>query len=1058
MTETNGYGRTSLLSLWKRTKPVDIIRFFIHKPVTVAVGVILTILFGVIGFQNLPVQLTPDVETPLITVNTSWYGATPYEIEKEIIEKQEKVLKGLQGLDQMESSSYNGLGTITLSFKIGTDLDDALLRVSNKMAEVGIYPENVNNPVLESSGANSSPVIWMVLKKSSGNPRPINQFKTFFEDNVRQHLERVQGVGSLLVFGGTDTTLDIIVDVQKMARYNVSINQILDAVRRANQNISAGILGMAKKNYRIRTFNQFQTPQEVLDVVIFDDGINRVYLRDLAQVETGYQKESDSVLHSGEPVIVVAVRNEKGANVLEMTDAVETVVHHLNKTILNNLQLTLEIVYDQRSYITTATNLVKRNILIGGLLAIGVLLLFLRSLRATLITGIAIPISAIGCFVFLWLLGRNLNVVSMAGISFAVGMLVDNAIVVLENIDRHRKTGKTAFDAAYEGTKEVWGAVLASTATTMAVFLPVIFIQEEAGQLFRDIAIAITASIFLSLIVSISVIPTLFHLFYRKNNTLPANGLQKSFMGPVLARMIYAFALLCMKNAFTRITTIVLFTALSLGLIVSLLPSAEYLPQGNRNLILNILIPPPGYSTAKLKAMGQYIYKETEPYFKEDGKEGFPQIKHMFYVGADRITLFGGISTHETRASELIPLFTRVIRSIPGVFGVSIQAGIFESGIGKGRTVDVNISGQEMDEIIQAAHALFQAISSKMDQTQVRPIPSLEATYPEVKIIPNEERLAANGLSPEELGIYVDILMDGRKIEEYRPEGIKQVDLVLKGRDAAVQSPEDILNSPIVNRFGDLIRIRDVADISYGQGMPQINHLERDRTITLQVTPPAHLALQKAMEIIENEIIPSVKTQGTLEKVRVDVGGNADKLVETRQALQWNLVLALVITYLLMAALFENFLYPFIILFTVPLAAAGGFVGLLAVNTFVAPQGFDILTMLGFIILIGTVVNNAILIVHQSLNNVRFNGLAGHEAVADAVKTRIRPIFMSAFTSLLAMLPMVLSTGSGSELYRGLGAILLGGLAMSTLFTLFVIPSFLVFFMGLETKKILESP
>ena len=1033
---------------------MDIIRFFIHKPVTVAVGVILIVMFGFIGFQKLPVQLTPDVETPLITVNTAWYGATPYEIEKEIIEKQEKVLKGLQGLTEMESSSYNGLGTITLSFKIGTNLDDALLRVSNKMSEVGNYPENVTKPTIESSGANSSPIIWMMLKTTPGNTEPINQFKTFFEDNVRQHLERVSGVGSLLVFGGTDTTLDVIIDAQKMARYNVTINQIIASIRRANQNISAGILGMAKKNYRIRTISQFQTPEDALDVVIFDDGINRVYLRDVAQVEKGYKKEDASVLHSGEQVVVVAVRKEKGANVLNMTDAVEKAVHDLNKTILADNKLILKMVYDQRPYINTATNLVKRNILIGSILAICVLLLFLRSIRATLITGIAIPISAIGCFVFLWLLGRNLNVVSMAGISFAVGMLVDNSIVVLENIDRHRKTGKSAFDAAYEGTKEVWGAILASTATTVAVFLPVIFIQEEAGQLFRDIAIAITSSIFLSLIVSISVIPTLFNLFYRKKNNIKTNRIQKSVIGPFLAGGILKFSTLCMKNAFTRLATIIVFTSLSIGLTFYLLPSAEYLPQGNRNLILNILIPPPGYSVAKQKSIGRYIYKETEPYFKEDGKDGFPQIKEMFFVGADRITLFGGISTHETRASELIPLFSRVMGSIPGVFGVSIQAGIFESGIGKGRTVDVNISGEEMDDIIQAAYALFGVITAKMENTQVRPVPSLEASYPEVKIIPNKEKLAANGLTAEDLGVYVDILMDGRKIEEYRPEGIKQVDLVLKGQPSFASSPEDILNSTIVNSFGDLIRVRDVAGISYSEGMPQINHLERDRTITLQVTPPAELALQSAMDLIENDIIPSLEKTGKLKNVKVGVGGNADKLVETRKALQWNLLLALIITYLLMAALFENFIYPFIILFTVPLAAAGGFVGLFMVNTFIAPQGFDVLSMLGFIILIGTVVNNAILIVHQSLNNVRYNGLFGKEAVADAVKTRTRPIFMSAATSLLAMLPMVLSTGSGSELYRGLGSILIGGLAMSTVFTLFVIPSLLVFVIGFETSNI----
>ena len=1036
---------------------MDIIRFFIHKPVTVAVGVIITIMFGLIGIQKLPMQLTPDVEIPLITVNTSWYGATPYEIEKEIIEKQEKVLKGLQGLTKMESSSYNGFGTVTLSFKIGINLDDALLRVSNKMSEVGNYPENVTKPTIESSGANSSPIIWMVLKAKQDNIEHINHFRTFFEDSVRQHLERINGVGSLLVFGGTDTTLDIIIDAQKMARYNVSINQIIASIRRANQNISAGILGIAKKNYRIRTISQFQTPEDALDVVIFDDGIKRIYLNDVARVEKGYKKESASVLHNGQQVIVVAVRKEKGANVLDMTDAVEKAVIHLNETILADNKLMLEMVYDQRPYINTATHLVKRNIIIGGVLAICVLLLFLRSIRATLITGIAIPISAIGCFAFLWLMGRNLNVVSMAGISFAVGMLVDNSIVVLENIDRHRKLGKKAFDAAYEGTREVWGAVLASTATTVAVFLPVIFIQGEAGQLFRDIAIAITSSIFLSLIISISVIPTLFNLFYRKKNNVNSGKFQKSIIGSLLAGIILKLSNMCMKNITTRLATVILFTSLSIGLTFWLLPSAEYLPQGNRNLILNILIPPPGYSVAKLKNMGKNIYKSTEPYFKEDGKDGFPKIKQMFFVGADRITLFGVISAHETRARELRPLFNRVMQSIPGVFGVSIQAGIFQSGIGKGRTVDVNISGENIQDIIQAAYALFGTIRTKMKNTQVRPVPSLEASYPEVKIIPNKEKLSANGLTAEELGIYIDILMDGRKIEEYRPEGIKQVDLVLKGQLASGSFPEDILNNTIVNSFGDLIRIRDVAKIEYSEGMPQINHLERDRTITLQVTPPAELALQSAMELIENDIIPSLKKAGKIKNVNVFVGGNADKLVETRQALQWNLLLALIITYLLMAALFENFLYPFIILFSVPLAAAGGFVGLWAVNTFIAPQGFDVLSMLGFIILIGTVVNNAILIVHQSLNNVRYKGFIGKDAVVNAVETRIRPIFMSATTSLLAMLPMVLSTGSGSELYRGLGSILLGGLAMSTAFTLFVIPSLLVFIIGFEKAKTIEK-
>ncbi len=1033
---------------------MDIVEYGLKKPVTMAVGVILVVIFGTIGLLKLPVQLTPDVETPQITVATTWGGATPYEIEKEIIERQEEALKGLQGLTKMESASFNNYGEVTLSFGLDTDQDDALLRVSNKMNEVSGYPDNADKPVIEAAGANSSPVIWMMLKTTPENKQSINHFKTFFEDNVRQHLERVEGVGSLLIFGGTENELDVTLDMEKLATYNISINQLSGAIQAANSTISAGVLGIGRKNYRIRTIGQFQNPEDVLDVVVFDDGLKRVYLKDIATVTHGYKKEAVSVLHNGIPVVVIGVRKEPGANVLSMSDRVEAAVKQLNQGMLAEKQLYIDMVYDQRAYINTAIDLVKKNVFIGGALAILVLLVFLRSVRSTLTTAIAIPVSAIGTFIFLWIGGRSLNVVSLAGISFAVGMLVDNSIVVLENIDRHRKMGKPIFEAALEGAKEVWGAVLASTATTVAVFLPVIFMQEEAGQLFRDIAIAITFSIILSLLVSITVIPTLMNLLYKEKEEKPKNWFQKSQIGPLLVNGLMAISRVCQKNVLTRVFTVVVFTALSVGLVVLLKPSAEYLPQGNRNFILNILVPPPGYSVEKMKEIGDFVHEQAKPYFEVDGKDGYPQISQMFFVGSDRFTLFGGIGVHETRAKELMPLFTRIMNSIPGFFGVSIQAGIFEEGIGQGRTVEVNVSGEDIQAIADSTLMLFGAVQKAVPGSQVRPVPTFETSYPEIRIVPNKEKLAANGLNERELGEYIDILMDGRRVDDYGPEGTKQIDLVLKGSDDIYDTPEKILKATIVNAYGNLIRVEDVAGLVYSQGMPQINHLERKRTITLQITPPETVTLQDAMNTIQNDVITPLKKAGKLAGLEISIGGNADKLVETGKALQWNLLLALLITYLLMAALFENFFYPLIIMFSVPLAAAGGFVGLWATNTFIFPQGFDVLAMLGFIILIGTVVNNAILIVHQSLNNVRYHGMVGNQAISDAVKTRIRPIFMSATTSLLAMSPLVVSTGSGSELYRGLGSILLGGLAVSTLLTLYVIPALLAFVIGFERSRI----
>jgi len=1032
---------------------MNFIKFSISKPVSVFVGVILVVLFGLIGIFRLPVQLTPDVETPQITVSTIWSGATPYEVEKDIVEEQEEVLKGIQRLTLMESSSFNSRSEITLTFEVDTDIDAALLRVSNKLNEVRSYPENVQKPVIEASGAQSSPVIWMILKTVNGPKLRINTYRTFFKNEVRQFIERVQGVGSLFVFGGSEKQLEVVVSPRKLAKYNMTISEVINRLATSNTNISAGVLGLDKKNYRIRTLSQFQEIDEPLNVILRDDGIRRTYLKDVAETRLGYATTDVSVMHNATPVIVVGVRKEQGANVITLTKRMKAVVKNLNDGLLKDNNLYFEIVYDETPYINKAIDLVMRNVFFGGSLAIIVLLLFLRSFTSTLTTTIAIPISIIGTFIFMRIFQRSLNVVSLAGISFAVGMLVDNAIVVLENIDRHRNMGKNAFKASYDGTKEVWGAVLASTATTVAVFLPVIFMTEESGQLFKDIAIAITFAIIISLFVSISVIPALTHQFYRLTKRKKVYGKTIGRIGTFLSKIILFLSRLTLKNAATRILTIVSLTGAAVLVAYLLIPKAEYLPQGNRNLILNIMLPPPGYSAKKRLEIGNFIFKSTRPYYEEDFKEGVPRIQDIFYVSADRITLFGAISAHETQAALMMPLFNKIINSMPGIFGVSIQVGIFQTGIGRGRTVDVNISGENINRIIQVARTLFGTIRQSMAQSQVRPVPSLENSYPEANFVPDRSNAVANGLSEQEVGLYIDVIMDGRKIGEYKPEQAKKMDLVLRNDASSIQIPEDIAESIIANKYGHLIRIGDVAELEYDQGMMQIDHLERKRNIRLEITPPPHIPLQQAMEIIENKVVNNLKAAGQLKGVSVAIGGNADKLAQAIDSMRWNLLLAAIIVYLLMSALFENFLYPFIIMFSVPLAAAGGLIGLTLVNWLIAPQALDIVAMLGFIILVGTVVNNAILIVHQALNNVRYGGLVGIDAIVESVRTRIRPIYMSTTTSLFGMLPLALSTGAGSELYRGLGSIILGGLALSTVFTLFIIPCLLAFFIRFERSR-----
>ena len=1034
---------------------MNAVKFSIENPVTVIVGVIFVILFGLIGLSRMPYQLSPTVIEPEITVSTTWSGATPYEVEREIIEEQEKVLKGIPGLVEMESASFNSQGSITLRFSIGTAVDDALLRVSNKLNEVASYPENIDKPIISATGAATSPVIWMVLKTTGDNHRSPYQYRTYFENNIRQYLERTTGVADLFIGGGTEKEMHIVVQPEKLAAYGLTISELIEILRTENVNISAGVMGIGRRDYRIRTVAEFKSAKDIEDIVIRSTGQQRIRVSDLATVKFGYEKLATAMLQRGKEGIAIGVKPEPDANILELSDRLEAVVNRLNteKLALENIQL--EWVYDQRSYIRGAINLVRQNIFIGGTLAIVVLLIFLRSFVSTVVVATAIPISIIGTFGFMHLMGRSLNVISLAGIAFAVGMLIDSAIVVLENIDRHCHMGKSVFQAAYDGAREVWGAILASTLTTIAVFLPVIFMEAEAGQLFRDIAIAVTFAVALSLFVSVTVIPTfsrrLFELTGSEDSCQTSIQLGSN-IGTRLVNGIMTLVRMATKNWITQAATVLIFSSISIMGAGLLLPKAEYLPQGNRNLVINILIPPPGLSFKERKAIGEQIYHFNEPYFGRD-HNGFPGIKNMFYVGAEQIMLFGAISTHEQRAGELLPLFRRTIFSIPGMFGVSIQAGVFQTSLGRGRTIEVNIRGDDLNRIVQVAGAIFGTVKKEMPEAQIRPVPSLELLYPEARLIPDRDRLKAVRMTARDFGVALDVLMDGRNIGDFKQEGQKKIDLILKASEEDISTAEKLYQSMLAIPGGRIVPISSLSKLDRTAGITQIRHLERQRTITLEVTPPFSIPLQEAMETINAQVIGPMAGQGMLEGTEVSQSGVADKLTETRQTLQWNFILAAIIAYLLMAALFGNFIYPLVIMFTLPLAAVGGLLGLKLVNWFIVFQPLDILTMLGFVILIGVVVNNAILIVHQALNNIRLQGMPHREAVLESTRTRLRPIYMSAATSVFGMLPLVLTPGPGSEFYRGLGSVVLGGLAVSTVFTVLVIPSLLMFVIKMERTK-----
>jgi len=1032
---------------------MDIIKYSIKKPVTIVVGVILILMFGLIALTKLPYQLTPTVTQPKLSVQTIWPGATPYEIERDLIEEQEKALKSTAGLVSYESTSSDNMGKITLTFKLGTDLNQAKLDVSNKLNEVSSYPQNALKPVISTSGDSASPVIWSTLQTTDGSD--IYKYKTFLENEVKEKIERVPGVAGLMVIGGQEDQVHVKIDSYKLSAYGLNIDQVINAIQSENVNISAGTMYVGRRTYRIRTTAEFNDLQSLRNMVIYSDGSRRILLKDVGDVTFGNEKPNGITMFLGVPGIIVGVRAEPDANIVSMTNEVEKVYKELNNGILKQHNISFTWLYDERPYIMGSIDLVQQNILIGAALAIIVLLLFLRSISATTVVSLAIPISIVATFIVLAAMGRSLNTISLAGISFAVGMLVDSAIVVLENIDRHKKMGKKFLAAAYDGTSEVWGALIASALTTIAVFLPVIFLQDEAGQLFKDIAIAVTAAVSFSLFVSVSVIPMLWTQMMRfSKHDEHQHKETKSIMvkiGDWFSRSFMFFVRLSIKNALTRVLTVVTLIIFSLGSVYLFYPKMEYLPQGNKNLIFNILIPPPGLSYNERKNIGESLFKKMSKHVNKE-VDGVPPINRMFFGSFGDFMIFGATTSKEQRVRELIPVFAPVVNSFPGVFGITLQAGVFEQGIGEGRTVNVDLSGESIEKIANAGGVLFGTIRQAVKGAQVRPIPSIELLYQESRFHPKRDKLKAVGMSSASLGRVIDVLNDGRKIGDFKQDGKKKLDLRLMSIDGSIKTPEELAKTLIATPKGGLVPISSLASLEKTTGISEIRHLNGKRTITLQVTPPKNMTIQEMMILLEKKLIPSVEKKGMLKGVTVSLSGTADKLKETIKNMSMNVILALVIVYLLMSALFSNFFYPLIIMFTVPIAAAGGFIGLKLTDTFLAMQPMDILTMLGFIILIGIVVNNAILIVYQALNNIRNHNMEHKEAVEESVKSRLRPIFMSSLTSIFGMLPLVLFPGPGSEFYRGLGSVITGGLALSTFFTIFMIPSLLMFIIKFEKR------
>ena len=1156
---------------------MSLIESFVRNPVKVTVGVLIVALFGTVSFINMPKQLTPRVLRQVLSIETAWPGASPQEVEREIVLEQEEQLRSVEGVVKLTSTCGDSSGRILLEFVVGTDMHEALLQVSTALQQVREYPPDAREPRIRLSDTSDSPIARYFLSpipptadevaavqaahpelrdalepvRQTNNPglallrlervvrqygeqypavaelQPeevdLSQLQRFVEDNVATRLARVPGVADAYVYGGAEDEIQVIVDPEQLASRQVTIAQVRDALQRQNKDTSGGEFWEEKRQYGVRILGQFRSTEDVEKQLLTVQDGQPVYVGDVATVALGFKKPDGFSRRYGMRSIGVGIQRTAEANVLEVMDELRLAAAEVNETVLRPRGLELFQQYDETEYIHSALGLVQQNIFIGGALTMIVLMLFLNrsalsilatpfigatalmaayvspwffvatlaiiivvgfhSARGALVVGLAIPTSIVGTFLMMGMLGRSLNVISLAGMAFAVGMLVDSAVVVLENIFRRHENGERPFVAAVKGTEEVWGAVVASTLTTIAVFLPVLFVQDVAGQLFRDIALAISCAISLSMVISFTLIPTLSARLFReqpvrrdsgpgeahatgrasiassngKHVTAGSSALSASIRSNPVMRLLQSMGhgfvtVIVSINAWIHrgmlrsLAVITLIVGASVGLSWLLWPDVDYLPTGNRNMIMGNMSFPAGYNVDEMMAIGDVMDEELRPYWDtvpgspEAAALDAPLIDDYFFFGR-RGSIFVGLrADNGNRVNDLIPVVRRLSAKIPGSQVRASPTSLFERGLSGGRSIDIEIAGPSLEGLVELGRRVLADVNRIMPEAQAMPQPSLDLSSPEIHVKPLLLQTAEMGITSTDLGYTVDSLLDGAYAGDFFIGGDK-VDLTIKGTEKNARVTQDIEMLPVATPSGQLVPLAALATVSLESGPEQIMRRERQRAITISVSPPAEVPLEQAMTVITEQILEPLRAEDALKGgYTIYLSGTADQLRQSWESLKWNLILALAITYLLMAALFESWLYPFVIIFTVPLGAVGGLLGLKVLNLFMF-QALDVLTMLGFVILIGTVVNNAILIVHQALIHMRDEGMTSELAIPTAVRSRIRPIFITTGTTVLGLLPLVIFPGEGSELYRGLGSVVLGGLIASTMFTLVLVPT-----------------
>ena len=1038
-----------------------------ERRVTIVMLMVAIVLFGMVSLSRLKLNLLPDISYPTVTVRTEFTGAAPVEVENLITKPIEEAVGVVRNVRLVRSVSRSGQSDVTVEFLWGTDMDIAGVDVREKV-DVLSLPLEAERPLLLRFDPASEPIMRLGLLFKAGNSAAddspevrLKSLRRLAEDRIKTELEAQQGTAAVKVSGGLEDEIQIRVDQQKLSQLGISIDQVAARIRAENVNLSGGRLEEGDQRFLVRTLNEFQSIEEFRGAIVANVANRPVYLRDVATVERGYKEREAITRVKGRESVELAVYKEGDENTVQVARRIGQRIERIRESLPEDIELVK--IYDQSTFISSAVNDVRTAAVLGGLIAILVLYGFLRDAKATTIVGIAIPVSVIGTFLLMYTNDISLNIMSLGGIALAVGMLVDNSIVVLENIVRKKEQGQGVVAAAQDGTAEVAGAVTASTLTTIAVFFPMVFISGIAGQLFRDQALTVTFALVFSLIVALTLIPMLASLGARSRYDEGDDGKPAGRFTRSVAFVVRMFGIVFfgIRKVFWVLLWVPTWTMQHLyaaaaagypallrwslshrGLVVaaaaiifvasmSLVPrlGTELIPQFSQGEFSVDLRLSPGAPLAETDRAIQAAQRaaagidavaldysvagtgnrlDANPV---DAGDNTGSLSIMLKPGSGRLAEDRTMAAMRAELARLPGVQYKFSRPALLSFASPLQ---------------IEISGYDFDALARASQVLVETMSASNRFSDIKT--TVERGNPEIQIVFDQERAAKLGLAVRDIANLVVANVRGELATRYTWRD-KKIDVLVRSVDTHQSSIEEIRRL-IVNPSSDRpVTLDAVATVSVSQGPAEIRRVAQQRVAIITANlayGDLGAATLEAGNIVSRIALPP--------GITVLVSGQSEEMQASFESMQFALALAIFLVYLVMASQFESLIHPFVILFTIPLALVGAVIALFITGTTV-----NIVAFIGVIMLAGIVVNNAIVLV-DLINQLRAQGKERYDAIMEAGAARLRPILMTSLTTALGLLPMAMGFGEGAEVRTPMAITVIGGLVVSTLLTLVVIP------------------